>query len=169
MKQLKPSARHTVLLIGEGKTEQAFFKHLKSLYIFRGCGVAVKIHTAKGKGPEYIVNYAVRRSRRFESERILTLLDTDIAIKDSIRKQADEHNIQLVESEPCFEGLLLAMLGKSVPRTSKQCKQQCGKIFSAPLTTQESYQELLTRDILDQRRSNIPALSKILGSFFFDD
>ena len=73
MKQPKPSARHTVLLIGEGKTEQAFFKHLKSLYIFRGCGVAVKIHTAKGKGPEYIVNYAVRRSRRFESERILTL------------------------------------------------------------------------------------------------
>ena len=138
MKQPNLSARHTVLLIGEGKTEQAFFKHLKSLYIFRGCGVAVKIHTAKGKGPEYIVNYAVRRSRRFESE-------------------------------PCFEGLLLAMLGKSVPRTSKQCKQPCGKIFSAPLTTQESYQELLTRDILDQRRSNIPALSKILGSFFFDD
>ena len=43
MMKPKPFARHTVLLVGEGKTECAFLKHLKSMYISRGCGVAVKI------------------------------------------------------------------------------------------------------------------------------
>ena len=78
----------TVLLIGEGKTERIFLKHLKSLYIYRGCGVAATIQSADGKGPEYIVDYAIRRSCRIQSDRILVLLDTDISIGVDTRNKA---------------------------------------------------------------------------------
>ena len=168
MARRRPSPLHTVLLICEGKTERAFLKHLQSLYIFRGCGVAVTIISADGKGPEYIVNYTIRRSHRIVSDRILTLLDTDIPITAEVRKKAAQRNIQLIESSPCFEGLLLKILNERIPATSKQCKQSCKKYFPSPLTKQENYQNL-TRTLLEKRRKNIPELARLLDSFNFDD
>ncbi len=160
------SPRHTVLLVGEGKTEEAFLNHLKSLYIYRGCGVAVKILNAGGKGAKYIVDYALRRSRRFASDRLLVLLDTDVLIGSSVRKTAEQNNIQLVESHPCLEGLLLRILNKQVPATSNLCKRSCRSYFNDPLTEQGSYKNL-TRKFLEQRRKNVPALGQILDSFIF--
>ena len=168
MARRRPSPLHTVLLICEGKTEKAFLKHLQSLYIVRGCGVAVKIISADGKGPEYIVNYTIRRSHRIVSDRILTLLDTDIPITAEVRKKATQGNIQLIESSPCFEGLLLKILNEQIPATSKQCKQSCKKHFPSPLTKQENYQNL-TPTLLEKRRKNIPELARLLDSFNFDD
>ena len=157
---------HTVLLVGEGQTEVAFLKHLKSLYISRGCGVAVKIISANGKGPEFIVNYTIRKSYRIASERIFTLLDGDIPITPKIRKKATQHDITLVESSPCFEGLLIKILDKTVPATSKECKKICEKHFPGPLTQQGTYNNL-TSDLLKRRRNHVSELAQILDSFSF--
>ena len=155
---------HTVLFVCEGKTEKAFLQHLKSLYISRGCGVAVKIISAGGKGPEYIVDYAIRRSHRIASDRILVLMDTDIPITTAARNKAAQHNIQLVESRPCLEGLLLRILDKPISATSKQCKRSCREYFDGPLTEQESYR-VLTRKLLKQQRNKIPGLNQLLDGF----
>ena len=157
---------HTVLLVCEGKTEKAFLQHLKSLYITRGSGVAVKIISAGGKGPEYIVDYAIKRSHRIASDRIRVLMDTDIPITAAVRSKAAQHNVQLVESSPCLEGLLLKILNKRVPATSNQCKRSCAHHFPSPLTRQENYKQL-TRALLQRRRNNVPALTKLLESFIF--
>ena len=163
---MKRRPSRTVLLIGEGKTEKIFLKHLKSLYISRGCGVAVNIQSADGKGPEYIVNYAIRRSCRIQSDRILVLLDTDISIEVDTRNKASNNNIELVESTPCFEGLLLDILKQRVPPKSAQCKKQCRQHFTGPLTEIESYKNL-TKKLLEKRRGDVPPLDKLLNSFTF--
>ena len=157
---------YTVLLVGEGQTELAFLKHLKSLYISRGCGVAVKIISTNGKGPEFIVNYTIRRSHRIASDRILTLLDGDIPITPRIRKKARQHHIELVESSPCFEGLLIKIIDKPVPATSKKCKKICRNYFDGSLTQQSTYNNL-TLKTLERRRNCIPELAQILDSFIF--
>ena len=163
---MKRRPSRTVLLIGEGKTEKIFLKHLKSLYIFRGCGVAVNIQSADGKGPEYIVNYAIRRSCRIQSDRILVLLDTDISIEVDTRNTARKHKIELVKSTPCFEGLLLDILNQRVPPKNTDCKKQCKQHFTKPLTKIESYKNL-TKKLLEQRRGDVPPLDKLLNSFTF--
>ena len=40
----------TLLLVGEGETEVAFLSHVKALYAPRGCGLAIKVICARGKG-----------------------------------------------------------------------------------------------------------------------
>ncbi len=167
MMKRAPFLRHTVLLVGKGKTEEAFLNHLKALYLARDRGVAVKIRGAGGTEPEYIVNHAVRIARRFAPDRILVLLDTDVPIEKSVRKKAARHAMQLIESKPCLEGLLLAILGKRVPAASEQCKQLCAGYFGSALTEQSSYSRL-THALLEKRRNNVPTLTQLLDSFSFD-
>ncbi len=157
---------HTVLLVCEGKTEKAFLQHLKSLYITRGSGVAVKIISAGGKGPEYIVAHAIRRSHRIASDRIRVLMDTDIPITAAVRSKAAQHDIQLIESNPCLEGLLLKILDRPVPSTSKQCKKICKECLIGPLTEKEGYGKL-PFELLEKRRRDVPELAKLLDTFIF--
>ena len=157
---------HTLLLIGEGKTERIFLKHLKSLYIFRDCGVAATIQSADGGGPEHIVDYTITQSHLKGFDRILVLLDTDISIEVDTRNKARKHNIELVESTPCFEGLLLDILNQGVPPKNTDCKKQCKQHFTKPLTKIESYKNL-TKKLLEQRRGDVPPLDKLLNSFSF--
>ena len=64
------TAYHTVLVVGEGTTECAFLRHIKTLYNSRGCGVSVTIRNAHGKGPDHVVDYAIRQCRNAEYDRI---------------------------------------------------------------------------------------------------
>gem|GEM_PF-2578925 len=50
MARLKAS--RTLLIVGEGRHEEAFLNHLKQLYVPRGCGLSVTIKNARGKGRE---------------------------------------------------------------------------------------------------------------------
>ena len=50
LSRVRRAARHTILLVGEGATDWAFLKYIKSLYIIRGCGVSAKVLNATVKG-----------------------------------------------------------------------------------------------------------------------
>ena len=43
-------AQRTLLIVGEGRHEEAFLNHVKQLYAPRGCGLSVTIKNARGKG-----------------------------------------------------------------------------------------------------------------------
>ena len=45
-------AQKTLLIVGEGRHEEAFLNHVKLRYAPRGCGLAVTIKNARGKGAE---------------------------------------------------------------------------------------------------------------------
>ena len=163
---MKRRPSRTVLLIGEGKTEEIFLEHLKSLYIFHRCGVAATIQSAGGGGPAHIVDHAIKQSHLKDFDRILVLLDTDISIKVDTRNKARKHKIELVKSPPCFEGLLLDILNQRVPPKNTDCKKQCKQHFTKPLTKIDSYKNL-TKKLLEKRRGDVPPLDKLLNSFSF--
>lgn len=162
------SARHTVLLVGEGKTECAFLEHIKSLYIFRGCGVSAKIRNAHGKGPDHVVDYAVRQCCNADYDRVVALLDTDLPMSSAARRRARSKKIEIIGSTPCIEGLLLKILGEYVPGVSAECKARCGSVLPARLTLADDYRANFPKELLDEQRSKIPELGSLLGSLVFD-
>ncbi|HHJ20835.1 MAG TPA: RloB domain-containing protein [Gammaproteobacteria bacterium] len=161
-------ARHTVLLVGEGTTECAFLKHIKALYISRGCGVSAAIRNAHGKGPDHVVDYAIRQCRNAAYDRVVVLLDTDLAMSAAVRKRARSRKIQVIGSTPCVEGLLLSILGERVPGNSAACKAQCGRALPARLTAPEDYQTHFPKDVLDGRRADVSELDELLKCLLFD-
>ncbi len=163
------SVSHTVLLVGEGATEQAFLKHIKSLYISRGCGVGVTIRNAHGKGPDHVVDYAIGQCRNAAYDRVAVLLDTDLEMSAAARRRAGANKLQIIGTSPCIEGLLLAILGEHVPGSSAECKARCGGILPARLTLPEDYRSYFPRDLLDERRDEVPELGELLNSLTFDD
>ena len=167
--RVRRAARHTILLVGEGATDWAFLKHIKSLYISRGSGVSAKIRNAHGKGPDHVVDYAIRQCRNAAYERVVTLLDTDLEMSAAVRRRAKSKKIQIIGSTPCIEGLLLKILGKHVPATSADCKARVGDTLQGRLTAQEDYQANFTKDLLDERRDDVTELGRLLDYLLFNE
>jgi len=161
------SVSYTVLLVGEGTTEQAFLRYIKSLYISRGCGVGVTIRNARGKGPDHVVDYAIRQCRNAAYDRVVVLLDTDLEMSAAVRRRARTKKVQIIGSTPCVEGLLLAILGEHVPATSAECKQRYGGVLPARLMLLEDYSEHFPKNLLDGRRAEVPELGELLGCLSF--
>ncbi len=163
------SVSHTILLVGEGATEQAFLRHIKSLYISRGCGVGVTIRNAHGKGPDHVVDYAIGQCRNAAYDRVVTLLDADLPMSTAVRRRARSKKIQIIGSTPCVEGLLLKILGEYVPATSTECKQRCGGVLPERLTLLENYTGHFPKDLLDGRRDDVPELAQLLDCLSFNE
>ncbi len=166
---VRRSVSHTVLLVGEGTTEQAFLKYIKSLYISRGCGVGVTIRNAHGKGPDHVVDYAIRQCRNAAYDRVVVLLDTDLKMSAAMRRRARTKKIQIIGSTPCIEGLLLMILGEYVPATSTECKQQYGSALPERLTFPGDYIGSFPKGLLDGRRDGVPELAQLLDCLSFTD
>ena len=148
-------------------TDCAFLKYIKSIYISRGCGVSAQVCNAYGKGPDHVVGHTIGQCRNADYDRIAVLLDTDLQMLPATRKRAKRKKIQVIGSTPCIEGLLLKILGKHVPKTSAECKGQRGVTLPARLTRPENYQEHFPRDLLDDRRGQVPELDELLKLFVF--
>ena len=106
--KLKPQkAKLTILAFGEGQTEEAFLRYLGSLYILRESGISIKYGSAGGKDPEYMIDRVIREKKGYDVyDAIFILLDSDKLISKETLEKADEHNIQVIQSVPCVEGLL---------------------------------------------------------------
>ena len=162
------AARHTILLVGEGTTDSAFLKHIKSLYIRRGSGVSATVRNAHGKGPDQVVDYAIRQCRNAAYDRVVALLDADLEMLAAAHRRSRAKKIQIISAEPCLEGLLLKILGEYVPTTSADCKARVGDILPARLTVPEDYQANFPKELLDERRDDVTELGKLLDYLLFD-
>lgn len=163
------AARHTILLVGEGGTDTAFLKHVKSLYISRGSGVSAKVLNARGKGPNHVVDYAIRQRQNAAYDRVVALLDTDLEMSAVARRRARSKKIQIIGATPCLEGLLLKIFGEYVPATSAECKAQVGDKLPARLTAPGDYQEKFPKHLLDERRGDVPELGRLLDYLLFSE
>jgi hypothetical protein len=152
----------TVQITVEGFCDRAFAEHLKSLYCNRGCGVTVRIVNAKGKGSNHVVRQAL--TAREAPDIRAAFYDTDVQLQAGLRRQANgRKRIHLVESEPCLEGLLLAILGRHVPHASGECKKAVEALLEgSDPTDKDSYAELFSREVLEERRGEIAALDLLL-------
>lgn len=163
----KPSRpNQTVLAVGEGDTDVAFLKYLKSLYVRRECGISVKVENAHGGGPESIIRSAVKLTPR-NYDRAFVLLDKiPTCSATSIRKARQSH-LDLIWSIPCVEGLYLAILEREwnpAGHTSAECKTRFEDNYlnEREKMIPEQYGRFFSYELLENLRLSIPELNKII-------
>lgn len=154
--------RKTLLLVGEGDSEEAFLKHLRELYCSGGAGAVVTIRNAHGKGPEHVINHAARQARIYSYDMVVALLDTDILWTDKLKKEARKAKIEMIGSSPCLEGLLLSILGERPAAQSAECKKSIHQLLGIDLTERQSYARHFPKTVLDSARVTISELERLL-------
>ena len=152
----------TVLIVGEGFSDTAFLKHLKSIYDSRHSGVRVTIKNAQGKGSNNVIDTAIKTHRRFAYDLVGVLYDIDVPLTPGFARKARTAKLILVETEPCLEGLLLKILKKYVPNSCKDCKSGIrGDLIGNDLTESAAYAGF-TKETLEKSRSSIPDLDRLI-------
>lgn len=167
--------RTTILIVGEGDTEEAFLKYLRGLLCSKQFGnttINITIKNAYGKGPQNVIKQVIRHSRIGEYDYKIAFLDTDIPWTNEIKKQAAENAIQLIGNTPCIEATFLNMLGqKTQGKNSSQCKKNLSNLLkNVDFTEKEDYSSWCTLELLHNNRKNNPELNRLLkffeGQFF---
>lgn len=159
-------AQRTLLIIGEGRHDAAFLKHVKQLYAPRHCGLAVTVMNAKGKGARHVVEWTIRQAAYREFDRVAAMLDTDTDWDEMVAKLARDNNIQVLTAVTCLEEMLLRVLGESPTKTAGGLKSQLRKHLMSEPTVRQAYEASFTREKLEEartRESTIDELLKLLG------
>lgn len=157
------SVLRTVLLIGEGDAEVAFIEHLKTLYVFRGCGISLKVKNARGKGALQVVEFAIRQSRNAAFDVKAALLDTDTGWDDKTRTLARKAKVLVVPCTPCLEAMLLSLFGDIQQAQSTDFyKKAFEKRFGKPAHATSLYAIHFPKELLDKVRVKSPELESLL-------
>ena len=153
----------TVLLVGKGDAEVAFIAHLKALYITRGCGLAVTVKNARGKGALHVVDVAVRQSRNAAFDVRAVLLDTDTDWNEKTQAMARKAKVQVVPCRPCLEAMLLALHGETAQsKSSAQHKQAFATRFGAQAHDASVYAKHFSFELLEKARLGSPELEQLV-------
>ena len=153
----------TVLLVGEGDAEVAFIEHLKALYVFRGCGIALKVKNAHGMGALHAVEVAVRQSRNAAFDVKAALFDTDTGWDDRTRTLAKKEKVLVVPCIPCLEAMLLSLFGDVQQAQSTDFyKKAFEKRFGKPAHMTGVYAIHFSKELLDKARVKSPQLESLL-------
>ncbi len=154
----------TLIIVGEGPHDAAFLNHMKGLYDGRFTNQKVTIDAADGGSPTDILESVIKR-RHIAFDQRYVLMDADIPIDNKVYNLAKRNKITILVSCPiCLEGMLLDVLRKSYPPTSRACKSQLQGLLRGPPTEKASY-SLFTRELLDSTtKSTIRDLRNLLSN-----
>lgn len=159
-------AQRTLLIVGEGRHEEAFLNHLKQLYVPRGCGLSVTIKNARGKGALHVVKWTAGQIANAEYDHVAALLDTDTDWDAKTDKLARTRKIQVLKSEPCFEAMMLRLIGKTATGDAHVLKKQFAPYVNNDATLRDHYAAHFGPDCLQAGRdkeSTVDELLKLLG------
>lgn len=154
-----------MLIVGEGRDEEAFLNHLKQLYVPRGCGLSVTIKNARGKGALHVIDWTARQIANANYDVVAALLDTDTDWNAKTEKLARAKKIQVLKSEPCFEAMMLRLIGKSAVGDAHALKKQFALLVNNDATQSENYAKHFGRDLLQARKCNERTIEELLKLF----
>lgn len=156
-------AQQTLLIVGEGHDEVAFLKHVKSLFITRGCGLSVTIKNAQGKGAQHVVEHTIGQKKNAQYNHCAALFDTDTDWNDKVRVLAVDNDIVVLASAPCLEAMLLRVLSKSDKGSSKALKKRLRNELAGDADKEDSYAKCFTKPALKETKEPcIVELMKLL-------
>jgi hypothetical protein len=158
-------ARRTMLIVGEGRDEEAFLNHLKHLYVPRGCGLSVTIKNARGKGALHVVDWTARQIANANYDVVAALLDTDTDWNSKTEKLARVKKIQVLKSEPCFEAMMLRLIGKSAVGDAHVLKKQFALLVNNDATQSVHYVKHFGNDPLQAGKCNERTIEELLKLF----
>ncbi|MGZ8190279.1 MAG: hypothetical protein ACXWTS_03515 [Methylococcaceae bacterium] len=165
-KATKPKAqKRTVLIVGEGADEQAFLNYLKGHKLGRGTGLSIKILNAKGKGAKRVIEWTIRQAAVAGYDQVAALFDTDTDWTPAVGKLAKKHKILLLKSEPCFEAMMLRLLGVIPDVNSKNLKAQFSPYVNGDATCSENYGLHFNPQQLAGKQHLEPTITTLLALF----
>lgn len=160
-------AKRTLLIVGEGYDEEAFLNHLKHLYVQRGCGLSVTIKNARGKGALHVIDWTARQIANADYDAVAALLDTDTDWNAKTEKLARTKKIQVLKSSPCFEAMMLRLIGKSGNGDASALKRKFAPLVNNDATRHANYALNYDAECLQAGRGKeltIDALLKLFGN-----
>ncbi len=152
----------TLLLVGEGETEEAFLKHVKALYAPQGCGLKVKVMCARGKGAAHVVDFAIRQRRVIAYDTVAALFDTDTDWGERVARRAREHGIHVLLSDPMFEAMMLRVCRKAVEGSAKELKGQFALLVCGDGLDPKNYNANFGGNVLQGARQRERTLDQLL-------
>ncbi|MHB1513470.1 hypothetical protein [Acidiferrobacter sp.] len=156
------AVRRTLLIVGEGHDEERFLRHVKALYVSRGCGLMVTVGNARGKGARHVIDWTARQAANQRYDKIAALLDTDTDWSPAVAATARKKKIVVLKSEPCLEALLLRILGHVPVGDAESLKRQWRAIIGDPADIKR-HAALFTTPVLEASRGREPAIDGLLG------
>lgn len=154
--------KQTLLLVGEGYDEEAFLKYLKSQLVGREAGLEVKIKNAKGKGAKHVIDWTIRQAKQAEYDVVAALLDTDTDWTPAVQKQARTMKIIVLTSNPCFEAMMLRLIGVTAEIDTKKLKKQFEPYVNGVSTVPENYSVNFSPDRLKSKRQMEMTIDELL-------
>ncbi len=160
----KWKAQRTLLIVGEGAHDVAFLKHAKSVFVTRGCGLAVQIKNANGRGALHVINYAISLSNNANYDTVAALFDTDEGWSEAVATLARRNDITTLKSDSCLETMLLRALNLECKGTSSALKKRLAKQINGDAREPESYARCFTRHVLKKTKEpTLLALIELLS------
>lgn len=156
----------TLLIVGEGRHEEAFLYHLKRIYVPRDCGLSLTIKNARGKGALHVIKWTAGQAAIAKYDVVAALLDTDTDWNEKTEKLARTKKIQVLKSEPCFEAMMLRLIGKTPTGNAHALKKQFAPYVNNDATLREHYELHFGSGCLQTGRGKeltIDELLKLLG------
>lgn len=157
--------QRTLLIVGEGFHEEAFLNHVKRLYAPRGCGLKVSIKNAHGKGAQHVIKWTCRQIANADYDAVAALLDTDTDWNAATEKLARTKKIYVLKSEPCFEAMMLRLLGVTAIGDAKTLKRQFAPYVNNDATQRNHYETNFGSACLQAGRAKEPAIDVLLKLF----
>ena len=157
--------KQTLLLVGEGYDEVAFLSYLKSQLVGREAGLEVKIKNAKGKGAKHVIDWTIRQAKQADYDKVAALFDTDTDWTPAVQKQAKAKKIIVLTSDPCFEVMLLRLIGITPEIDTKKLKKQFEPYVNGVSTVPENYSINFNPDALKNRRQMETTIDELLKLF----
>ncbi len=157
-------AQRTLLIVGEGRDEVAFLSYLKSQYVPRGCGLSVTIKDAHGKGALHVIDRAAAHRANADFDQVAALLDMD-TWDAKAEKLAKRKKILVLGSDPCFEAMMLRLVGEKAAGNSHALKKQFLPFIKNDPSCSDNYSEYFGSELLQSVRSREPTINSLLALF----
>lgn len=147
----------------EGADEKGFLDHVRRLLTPRGCGLAVTIKNAHGKGAANVLQTAIIEKRRANTayDRWGVFFDTDTEDDNSrkLARKAEQSEIVLLRSEPNLEALLIALHKRTPDSDTLAHKKQLAEILGGypPRNTHANW-SAITRESLYAAAETMPII-----------
>jgi hypothetical protein len=125
----------------------------------------VTIKNAKGKGAKHVIEWTIRQAGIAHYDTVAALFDTDEDWTPIVEKQAKKHKILLLKSEPCFEAMLLRLLGITPELNSKKLKAQFAPFVNNGATHSANYAKYFSPETLTAMQHKEPTIEQLLSLF----
>lgn len=158
-------AQRTLLIVGEGYHEEAFLSHVKQIYAPRGCGLAVTIKNARGKGAMHVVDWTIKQIANAHFDVVAAMLDTDEDWSPNVAKQARQKKIQVLPSDPCFDAVMLRLLDLNAEGEAKALKKKLAPYLGNDPTQRNNYELHFGKECLEAGRTKEPTIDALLKLF----